>query len=99
MLFDIFTWVKDKAYNTTFNVDLVFEDKHVFGIDLVTTYSCISFQKSKKNIDERRDTHIIVTDKALNRYCIPSAVYFGVDRKILFGVDAMSKLESDPLNV
>eukprot|EP01083_Nonionella_stella_P005003 14592_1 len=63
MQVDMFTRVKEKAYNTTCNVDLVFEDKPVFGIDLGTTYSCISFQKSKKNIDERRDTQIIVTDK------------------------------------
>ena len=80
-------------------VKVIVHEKPILGIDLGTTYSCVAYQKNLLNKDERRDTKIVVLDKKKNEYCIPSAVYFTKDRKVIIGRKALDNLESDPHNV
>eukprot|EP01084_Bolivina_argentea_P281503 481642_1 len=87
----------------TCEMNLIFHDNPVFGIDLGTTYSCISYQDNTQNAYYRRHTHMVVADKKLNEYCVRSAVYFTYDKqgnkKTVIGPDAMNKLKDDPKNV
>ena len=83
------------------NVNVIFHESPYFGIDLGTTYSCISYQNGKQNIkSNKRDMNIVILDKNANSYCIPSAIYFPENNKpVIFGKNALKYLKTDPSNV
>ncbi|KHK00220.1 Hsp70 family protein [Desulfovibrio sp. TomC] len=63
---------------------------YVFGIDLGTTFSAISY------IDEHGKPVVIPSQE--NRPITPSVVYFSDDMKFLVGDEAVNMLKADPQN-
>ena len=61
----------------------------IFGIDLGTTYSCISY------IDERGIPVVIPSER--QSFVTPSVVYYEADDQVIVGEDAKQEMKRNPV--